>query len=185
MTEKSESKSVESSSDKGAAMVSRQMPFPMSNLRDEVDRVFDRFMGGGWPFSGPRFRSLADWDPFKSVTFASPDVGPTVRADVAETDAAYEITLELPGIDEKDVEVNVSEDIVTIKGEKKFEKETTEKDRHVTERSYGGFRREFRMPASVDQDKVDASFSKGVLKVTLPKTEEAQRKPRKIEVKAN
>lgn len=185
MAKQSQIETTESASGTAGTAAAPQTLYPMRNLRDEVDRVFDRFMGDGWPFPGARFRSLADWDPFKAVTFAGSAVGPTVHADVAETDNAYEITLELPGIDEKDVEVSVTDDIVTIKGEKKVEKETKDKDRHVTERSYGAFRREFRVPASVDQDRVDASFSKGVLTVSLPKTEEAQSKPRKIEVKAN
>ena len=92
---------------------------------------------------------------------------------------------ELPGIDDKDIEVTVSDESITIKGEKKHEKDESGEGYQLSERSYGAFERTFGIPAGVDADKIAAEFSKGVLKLTLPKTPEAQKKqPKKIEVKA-
>jgi HSP20 family protein len=104
--------------------------------------------------------------------------------DVTESDKAYEITAELPGLDEKNIEVNVANGGLTIRGEKKEEKEEKQKDYYVSERRYGSFERYFSLPEGVDADKIQASFKNGVLKVTLPKTAEAQKPAKKIEVKA-
>jgi HSP20 family protein len=105
--------------------------------------------------------------------------------DVTESDKAYEITAELPGMDEKDIEVNVANAGITIKGEKKEETEEKQKDYYVSERRYGAFERYFGLPESVDVDKIAATFKNGVLRVTLPKIAEAQTPARKIEVKAS
>ena len=101
-----------------------------------------------------------------------------------ESDKAYEITAELPGMDEKDIEVNVANGALTIKGEKKEEKEEKQKDYYVSERRYGSFERYFELPDGVDAGKIEAAFKNGVLRVTLPKTAEAQKPAKKIEVKA-
>jgi HSP20 family protein len=100
--------------------------------------------------------------------------------DVTDTEDAYEIAAELPGLEETEVEVRVGEDMLTIKGEKTEEVTEKEKTWHMTERRYGAFQRSFRLPAEVDADKVKAAFDKGVLKVTLPKAEAA--KPKKIAI---
>ena len=104
--------------------------------------------------------------------------------DVAEKDHAYEITAELPGLDEKDIEVKQSDGMLTIKGEKKEETEEKKKDFYLAERRYGSFERSFRVPESVNTDKIDATFKKGVLTVVLPKKPESQSKEQKISVKA-
>ena len=104
--------------------------------------------------------------------------------DIAESEKAYEITAELPGMDEKNIEVKVTDGSLTIKGEKQEEKEEKEKDYYLQERRYGSFERSFELPESVDPDKIEASFKKGVLTVTLPKKAEAQKPAKKIEVKA-
>lgn len=106
------------------------------------------------------------------------------RVDVTEDENAYEITAEMPGVEEKDVEVTVKENRLTLRGEKKSEKEEKKKDYHMTERSYGSFERSFRLPADVMADKIKADFAKGVLTLTLPKTPEAKSKERKIAIKA-
>lgn len=103
--------------------------------------------------------------------------------DVAETDKGYEITAELPGIEEKDIEVKISNGSLTIKGEKQEAKEKKEKEYFLSERRYGAFQRTFQMPDGVDASKVEATFSKGVLIIALPKTPEAQKKERKVTVK--
>ena len=94
------------------------------------------------------------------------------------------VTAELPGVDEKDVEVTLTDDLLTIKGEKKREQEKKEEAYHAVERSYGSFARSLRLPFAVDQSKVDAKFKKGVLTITMPKPPEAQKSAKKIEIKA-
>ena len=108
----------------------------------------------------------------------------TPAMDVAETDKAYEITAELPGMSESDVEVVAANGVLTIKGEKKEEKEEKKKDYYLSERRYGSFERRMQIPEDVEADKIEAAFKKGVLTVTLPKKPEAQKPAKKIEVKA-
>ena len=103
--------------------------------------------------------------------------------DVAETDKAYEITAELPGLDEKNVEVKLANGVLSIKGEKQEEKEEKEKDYYRRERSFGSFERSFQVPDDVEENKIEASFKNGVLSVTLPKSAEARKQAKKIEVK--
>ncbi len=149
---------------------------PFEALRKEVDRLFDDF---GDDFWRRPFHSLAAFErnwPKKFV--ASPAV------DVAETDKSYGITAELPGMYEKNIEVNVANGGITIKGEKKEETVERKKDYYVSERRYGSFQRYFALPEGVDADKIAATFKNGVLTVTLPKTAEAQKPTKKIEVKA-
>jgi HSP20 family protein len=147
---------------------------PIETLRTEIDRLFDNFGRGFW--SSP-FRSLADFEPRWQSTAQ-------FAADVAEGDKAYEITAELPGMDEKNIEVKVVNGGLSIKGEKTDEKEEKNKDYYVSERRFGSFERYFRMPDGVDTDKIEANFKKGVLTVTLPKKAEAQKPAKKIDVKA-
>lgn len=149
---------------------------PFESLRKEIDRVFEDF---GDDFWRRPFRSLAGFERTWPSRLAA-----TPLADVSETDKAYEITAELPGLDEKDIEVNVAHGRLTIKGEKKEEKEEEKKDYYVCERRYGSFERYFDLPEGVDADKIEATFKNGVLKVTLPKTAEAQKPAKKVLVKA-
>ena len=104
--------------------------------------------------------------------------------DFVETDKAYELTADLPGLDEKDVEVKVANGVLTVKAEKDEEKEETKKDFHLRERRFGAYERSVRMPEGVDIDKIEASFKKGVLTVKLPKTADAQKAAKAIPVKA-
>ena len=101
--------------------------------------------------------------------------------DVAETDKDIEITAELPGLEEKDVQINVADNVLTIRGEKKAEKEEKEKNYRLVERSYGSFERSLELPKGVNLDAIKATIDKGVLKVTVPKPAPAQVK--KVEVK--
>ncbi len=149
---------------------------PFEVVKKEIDRLFDEFREDFWRRP---FRSLAAFErgwPKKLV--AAPAV------DVSESEKAYEITAELPGMDKKNIEVNVVHGGITIKGEKKEETEEKKKDYYISERRYGSFERYFDLPDSVDADKIAATFKNGVLKVTLPKTAEAQKAAKKIEVKA-
>jgi HSP20 family protein len=152
---------------------------PFEGLRREVDRLFDDFDGGFW--RSPFRRSAVDVEPFWQAETA---LGSVPAVDVTETDKAYEITAELPGMDEKDMEVKFANGVLTIKGEKQNEKEEKKQDYYLRERSFGSFQRTFQVPDGVDTSKIDASFKKGVLTVTLPKSTEAQKAEKKITVKA-
>jgi HSP20 family protein len=151
----------------------------MADLQSEMDRLFDRF-SRGFP-SLSMGRDLFDWGPFRVLGGALDITAPHV--DVSETDKSYEISAELPGMNEKDVNVELKDDVLTLSGEKKEESEKEEKDYHVSERRFGSFRRSFRLPSGVDQSKVSADFKNGVLKIAMPKSTTAQKKSRKIDVK--
>ncbi|MBN2469004.1 MAG: Hsp20/alpha crystallin family protein [Deltaproteobacteria bacterium] len=105
------------------------------------------------------------------------------KVDISETEDNFIVGAEIPGLEAKDVNLTISGDLLTIKGEKK--KETEEKDEHCycTERYYGAFQRVFQLPSNVQADKIEAAFDKGVLNVTIPKAEEARRKQIEIKVK--
>jgi HSP20 family protein len=151
---------------------------PIEGLRREIDRLFDD-VSKGWHM--PSWRSTFGVDRF----FPAPSVFPLApAADVIEKPEAYEISVELPGMDQKDLDVAFADGALMIRGEKKEAREEKEKGRYVTERRYGAFQRSFRVPDGVDADKVAATFANGVLTVTLPKTPEAQKPERKIAVKA-
>jgi len=152
---------------------------PWQSFRSEMDRLFDRFSGSfGFPSLRRMFDAEPSWRNESSFSFPSPAV------ELTEDDKAYKVTAELPGLESKDVEVTVSDSMLTIKGEKQQEKEEKQKNYHLSERSYGSFQRSFMLPEGVDASKIAADLSKGVLTITLPKTAEAQKQPKKIEVKA-
>jgi HSP20 family protein len=148
---------------------------PFESLRREVDRLFEDFDRGFWRFPS---RSLFDIEPFWGRGATEPAV------DIVERERDYQVTAELPGMEEKSVELRIADGIMTIKGEKKEEKEEKKKDDHLTERRYGAFQRSFALPVGVDADKIEASFKTGVLTVTLPKKPEAIKPERKVEIKA-
>ncbi|MDE2469125.1 MAG: Hsp20/alpha crystallin family protein [Bradyrhizobium sp.] len=141
---------------------------PFDSLRNQVDRLFRDFETGflQTPFS----RQVEN---FWRRDFAFP-VTPAV--DIIEKDNAFEITAELPGLDAKNIELSLSDDVLTVKGEKNEEKEEKTKDRYVSERRYGSFRRSVQLPSGVDGGKIEANYKSGVLTVTLPKTAEAEKK---------
>ena len=135
--------------------------YPFTALQREIERVFDDFTRGFPAFPGR-------------------DMTPSM--DVTETDKEIELTAELPGLEEKDVQINVADNVLTIRGEKKSEREEKDKDYRLIERSYGSFSRSLDLPSGVDPDQIKASIAKGVLKVTVPKPAPAQVK--KIPVKS-
>ena len=137
---------------------------PFTSFQREMNRLFDE-----------AFRDVPVVKNGKA--FLSPSI------DVKDTDKAVEVTAELPGIDEKDVQVTFENDVLTIKGEKKSEKEESKAGYQLSERSYGSFERALQV-SDVDGDKIGATFSKGVLKVTLPKLPESKAKTKKIEIKS-
>jgi len=153
---------------------------PFEALHAEVDRIFDEFTRGfGHVPLGRRIFGVAP-----SLRHEASFGVSAPAVDVVEKKEAYQISAELPGLDEKDVEVVVADDLLTIKGEKKEEKEEKTKNYYVSERRYGSFQRSFQLPSGVDAEKIEASFQKGILTVTLPKTPEAQTKEKKIAIKA-
>ena len=139
---------------------------PFVTLRREVDRIFDDFFNGS---AGTALRAMN---------------GVTPVIDVTETDKEIVVTAELPGLDEKDFEVTVAGDVLTIKGEKKAEHEEKNGDAYYMERRFGSFSRSVRLPFEVKDEQVDATYDKGVLTIRLPKPEEVQKAARRIEVKA-
>ncbi|MGE0736577.1 MAG: Hsp20/alpha crystallin family protein [Alphaproteobacteria bacterium] len=143
---------------------------PFGSLQDDMQRMFQDFFGD---LTFPSMRSLAG-----AATIKAP------RMDVAETDAAFVITAELPGVEEKDIEVKVSDGVVTVRGEKKAEKEEKDKNYHRIERSYGMFERSLTLPPNVDAEKISADLSKGVLTVTMPKAAQKSPPVKKIAVKS-
>jgi len=140
-------------------------------MRDQFDRMFDSMMRG-WP---------APWREAPRLDLGKFDFAP--RVDTAETDAAYEVTAELPGVEEKDVKISIENDVLSISGEKKSEREEKKKDYVLSERSYGSFKRAFTLPDNVDVEKIAAKYEKGVLKVTLHKTTPSPAKHREIPIK--
>jgi HSP20 family protein len=140
-----------------------------SAMRNEMDRLFDSFERG-WP----RWPSLL---PRGNGEALFPDI------DIHENGQRIMIEADLPGVDEKDVSVTFANGMLTIKGEKKSAREETKENYYMAERSYGAFERSLRLPDTIDEDKIEARFEKGVLKVIAPKKPEAVKAEKKIEVK--
>ena len=127
----------------------------MTGLKKDVDRMFDRFFEDKWD-EMPR---LGDWAP---------------SMDISETKESLVAKLEAPGMEQNDIEISLQENLLTIKGEKRQEKEEADERYHRVERSYGAFSRTVRLPVAVDGSKVTATFKNGLLTVTLPKTPAAK-----------
>jgi HSP20 family protein len=163
---------------KKAAAPAPAVPDAWRSLRTEMDRLFDRFASG---FGMPSLSRLFDGPP--ALRFESSFIMPAPAMDVTEDKDAYKLTAELPGMSEKDIEVSVTDSMLTLKGEKKQETEHKAKNYHVSERSYGSFDRSFSLPDGIDANKIAANFAKGVLTITLPKRPEAKVEPKKVEVK--
>ncbi len=137
----------------------------VSRLRREMDRLWDDYFGSGRRALKPMEGEFA----------------PAV--DVKETAEAVVVKAEVPGIEAKDINISVTGEVLTIKGEKQSEREEKEENYHLVERSYGSFSRSLVLPAAVDMDKIEAKYDKGVLTVTCPKKEAV--KPKSIEIKAS
>ncbi len=142
----------------------------MQSLHREMDRIFEDMS------SEPAGRSLLPQAWGRDVVM--PDI------DEIEDDKAFHVSIELPGMDEKDIDITLSGRLLTIRGEKKEDEKEEGKDYYRRERSYGAFRRTLELPGEVDESKIEASFRKGILRIELPKTEEAQEKIKHIVVKA-
>lgn len=152
---------------------------PMEKLRQQVDHLFEDFNRGTGlsPFS----RGLFDIEPFWRREFSTS----LPAVDISEKEKSFEITAELPGMDQKDIEIRLANGNLIIKGEKKEEKEAKKKGYHLSERHYGSFERVFNLPKSIDSDKIQAQFTKGVLTLILPKKPEALKAEKVVTIKAD
>ena len=146
---------------------------PLSSFRREFDRLFDDFTA----VSGQRPGSILSAEPFGRSEFG---LGQLPAVDIVEHDKDYQVTAELPGMGEKDIDVKFADGVLTIKGEKKEESEEQQKDYYRSERRFGAFQRSFRVPDGIDGDKIEANVKDGVLTVTLPRSEAS--KPRKVDI---
>lgn len=149
-------------------------PAIWQSMRREMDKLFDQFSDG---FTFPALSRVENLWPSLGTELAS------LAIDVTEDDKAYKVTAELPGLEEKDVNITLNNDVLLIKGEKRQQKEEKDKNHYLCERSYGAFQRSFALPIDVDRNAVTAQIAKGVLTVTMPKTAESH-DIRKIDVKA-
>ena len=136
----------------------------IDRLRNEMDRLYDRFFD--WrPFQ--RFSEEGEWLP---------------SLDVSETSKEIVVKAELPGLEPKDIDVSLDGNVLTLRGERRQEKEENDESFHRVERSYGTFSRSVRLPAEVDQTQIKATYKRGVLKIRLPKSKKAE--GRRIEVRS-
>jgi len=150
----------------------------LQNVRKEIDRLFEDFNLRSWrlPFARgpgeiePLWRGYTSW-------------GSAPFVDVVDKEHSYEVTAELPGMDPSNISIKFSTGTLTIKGEKKEEKEERGKDYVLSERRWGSFQRSFRVPTSIDEEKIEATFSNGVLTIVLPKSAEAQQAEKTIDIK--
>src|SRR5438552_4068077 len=143
--------------------ITRWDPFrDLSVLQERMNRLFND-AGRGW--RNDEAAATTTWSP---------------AVDIFETEGEIVVKAELPGVDRKDITLNLDNNVLTLKGERRFEKETKEENYHRIERAYGGFSRAFSIPATVDEEKIRADYRDGVLKIALPKKEVA--KPKQIRI---
>ncbi|CUS99313.1 HSP20 family protein [Candidatus Kryptobacter tengchongensis] len=143
----------------------RDLATEIFDLQREINRMFDRFFRG---FEEEEELKVMKWSP---------------RVDISETDDEYIVRADVPGVSKDDIKITIKDNVLTISGEKKQEKETKNENFHRIERVYGSFTRTFTLPGAVKVDKVEARFKDGVLTIKLPKVEEA--KAKEIEVKVD
>ncbi len=154
-------------SEETAVPVRREARDPLDTLRSDLGRAFETF-----------------WDTVSAPAGWSGSELPRPRVEVSESEHDVEITAELPGMDAKDVEVSIAEDVLTLKGERRAEREDRQRAYILRETSYGAFQRSIPLPPGVDPDGAKATFRNGVLTVTVPKTAAAQAEIRRIPVRA-
>ena len=146
--------------------VKREAHHPFSLMHHDMEDLFDDFFRG-----------------FELEPFFGPDISSySPKVDVKEGDKEIRVLAELPGMDEKDINVTLNKDSLTLRGEKKEEKEDNEKGYHRLERSYGSFCRTISLPVEIENDKVSASYKKGILTITIPKSKKAIEEKKKIKI---
>ena len=155
---------------RGQSNVPSRYQDPFQSFRTEMDRLFDSFLGGV-----PSLSSLRQGFPSGQMM--------TPTLDVKENEKEIVVKADLPGMDEKDINLTVHNGVLSLRGEKKSEHTDERENYHVMERSYGSFQRSIRLPETIDEDKAEARFDKGVLTITLPKRPEMVSAQKKIEIK--
>ena len=178
MTEKPADTAVKGA-EKASPVPVEQMWKPVARLRGEMARLFDDFFAG-FPSFG-RVRRGFEMEPLGRLE--SMFAGSVPAVDLRDRGKEYAITAELPGMDEKDVEVKLVNNVLTVKGDKKEESEEKKAGYYLSERRFGAFERSFRLPEDIDLDKIGARFEKGVLTINLPKSEGAAKKEGNIAIK--
>jgi HSP20 family protein len=144
--------------------ITRWDPFrDLSILQERMNRVFEDAAVRGWKNDEPS--ATTSWSP---------------AVDIYETDSEIMVQAELPGVDRKDIALQLENNVLTLKGDRRFEKETNQENYHRIERSYGGFSRAFTIPTIVDEEKIRADYRDGILKIALPKKEQVKAKQIKI-----
>jgi len=145
--------------------------FPVTRLHREIDHMFDDFFrGSGFP------SFLENRLPFATAQFLKP------KLDISETDEKYEIRVEVPGVEKDNISIDINKDTLTIRGEKKMEKEDKSEKYHSIERRYGSFQRVLALPADADHDRIDAKFKDGVLKLAIVKNPEKHKNTKRIAI---
>ena len=134
----------------------------LNMLQDRMNRLFD---DAGRPWRPDEPAATTSWSP---------------SVDIFETEGEIVVKAELPGIDRKDIQLNLENNVLSLRGERKFQKETKDDNYHRIERSYGVFSRAFSIPATVDEERIRADYKDGVLKIVLPKKDQA--KPKQIKI---
>ena len=143
--------------------LTRWDPFrDLSIMQERMNRLFED-AGRGWRGDEPS--STTTWSP---------------AVDIYETEHEIQVQAELPGVERKDIALNLEKNVLTLRGERRFDKETKQENYHRIERAYGGFSRSFSIPAIVDEEKIRAEYKDGILKIALPKKE--QIKPKQIQI---
>jgi len=142
---------------------------PFSALHDDMNRLFDRYVPN-------RLTHLFSDDD---------DMNYFARMDVADTDKSIEIKLDVPGVEEKDIDVKINENILTIKGKRETSSDEEKENYRRVERSCGSFMRRIELPTDIDEAKIDATVTKGVLSLSIPKSKKARAKERKIKIKSD
>lgn len=143
---------------------------PFSAFRDEMNSLIDRAFGRGFGL----------FDTPSLGRFGAGHITP--RIDLHETEKEYQLSAELPGLDDKDIDLSIHEGVLTLKGEKRYEKKDEKDEARIVERHYGSFQRIFTLPSDVDDTKIEAKFDKGVLHVTMPKKPGAAPASRRINI---
>ncbi|HEY0920462.1 Hsp20/alpha crystallin family protein [Devosia sp.] len=151
---------------------------PFDVLQDRIDRMFEDFSSG---FRMPSL--LSNWPSMPMTEMGNGGFDLVPSLDLHETDGEIIISAELPGMEERDIDISVADDVLTISGEKKSAHEQKEGERYRSERSYGRFSRSIGLPFDIDAGKVMARYDKGVLTLTVPKPVEAKQKTKKIAIR--
>jgi HSP20 family protein len=175
MADKSEPTSPKKSIEVAETPSREMMSFDL--LRREVDRLFNLFQHGQWSF--PFTRDVFEMEPLWRTGF-SWATRPAV--DVRDRETLYELTAELPGLSEGDVKLSLSDGVLTIRGEKREDRNEEDRGYYLSERRFGSFQRALRLPEDIDPDKIEAKFKNGVLTVKMPKVPESAAKTKRIEI---